>query len=146
MTKYRLPGWAALSAALLCQASALTAGEAPTQAPETRRIGVVFIQQVFKNYKYAKDTEERIKSAFQPEQTRIEAEIARVQEMEQALQTDPLKPQGSPQWRRKMMEIEAAKVEVQAMQEEFGKQVRAEESAFWVNMYNAFQRSCKVLV
>ena len=120
------------------------AGEA-AQAPETRRIGIVYIQQVFKNYQYAKDTEERIKSAFQPEQQRIEAEIARVQEMERSLQNNPLKAPGSAPWRKSMMEIEGAKVEVQSMQEEFGRRVREEEAAFWTNMYNAFQRACRVL-
>ncbi len=131
--------------AVVTAASAYSrAGEAP-QAPETKRIGIVYIQQVFKNYRYAQDTEERIKSAFQPEQQRIEGEIARVQEMERSLQSNPLKAPGSAQWRKSMMEIEAAKVEVQAMQEDFGKRVRDEEAAFWMNMYNAFQRACKIL-
>lgn len=120
------------------------AGEAP-QAPETKRIGIVFIQQVFKNYRYAQDTEERIKATFQPEQMRIEGEIQRVQELERGLQNNPLKPVGSPAWRREMMTIEAAKVEVQAMQEDFGQRVRQEEAAFWKNMYEAFQRTCKIL-
>ncbi|MCC8167496.1 MAG: OmpH family outer membrane protein [Planctomycetes bacterium] len=136
---------AALVACAVCVvASAVQAGEAP-QAPETKRIGIVYIQQVFQNYQYAKDTEGRIRDAFQPEQTRIEGEIARIQEMERALQNNPLMAPGSAQWRKKMMEIEGAKVEVQAMQEDFGKRVRDEEAAFWMNMYNAFQRSCKVL-
>ena len=121
----------------------LAAGDA--QAPETKRIGIVFIQQVFKNYNYAKDTEERIKSAFQPEQQRIEDEIRRIQELERALQNNPLKPPGSQLWRKSMMEIEGAKVDVQALQEDFGKRVRNEEAAFWMNMYNAFQRACKIL-
>lgn len=120
------------------------AGEA-AQAPEVKRIGIVYIQQVFKNYRYATDTEERIKAAFQPEQTRIEGEIGRVQEMERSLQNNPLMAPGSAQWRKKMMEIEAAKLEVQSMQEEFAKRVREEEAAFWTNMYNAFQRACKIL-
>ena len=124
-------------------ASTLTAGE--QQAPQIKRVGVVYIQQVFKNYNYARDTEERIKAAFQPEQQRIEAEIGRINQMERDLQNNPLKPTGSAPWRRAMMEIEAAKVEVQAQQEEFGKKVREEEAHFWMNMYNAFQRSCKDL-
>ncbi len=115
------------------------AGEA-AQAPKTERIGIVYIQQVFKNYNFARDTEEQIKQKYQPDQTRIEGEIVRVQEMERALQNNPLKPPGTAAWRKSMMEIEAAKVEVQAMQEEFGKKVREEEAAFWLNMYNAFQR------
>ncbi len=123
---------------------AAMSGEAP-QAPETKRIGIVFIQQVFKNYNYAKDTEERIRNAFQPEQQRIEEEMKRIQELERSLQNNPLKPPGSAAWRKSMMEIEAAKVELQAMQEDFGKRVRDEEAAFWMNMYNAFQRSCKIL-
>lgn len=122
----------------------VNAGEA-AQAPKTERIGIVYIQQVFKNYGYARDTEARIRSSFQPEQTRIEGEITRVQEMERALQNNPLKAPGTAQWRKSMMEIEAAKVEVQAMQEDFGKRVREEEAAFWLNMYNAFQRACKIL-
>ncbi len=122
-------------------AGSLWAGE----APETKRIGIVFIQQVFKNYRYAVDTEKRIKDAFQPEQKRIEDEVARIQEMERALQNNVLKPPASAAWRKSMMEIEAAKVEVQAMQEDFGKRVRTEEAAFWMNMYNAFQRSCRIL-
>ena len=124
--------------------SAAVAGEAP-QAPKTERIGIVYIQQVFKAYRYATDTEERIRATFQPEQQRIEAEIQRVQEMERALQNNPLKPPGSAAWRKSMMEIEAAKVEVQAMQEDFGQRVREEEAAFWKNMYEAFQRTCKIL-
>ena len=120
------------------------AGEA-AQAPKTERIGIVYIQQVFKNYNFARDTEEQIKQKYQPDQQHIESEIARVQEMERALQNNPLKAPGSAPWRKSMMEIESAKVEVQAMQEEFAKKVREEEAAFWMNMYNAFQRSCKVL-
>lgn len=130
----------ALILSLSC-AGLSTAGE----APETKRIGIVFIQQVFKNYRYALDTENRIKTAFQPEQQRIEDEIRRIQELERSLQNNPLKPQGSAAWRKSMMEIEAAKVEVQGMQEDFGQRVRNEEAAFWMNMYNAFQRSCKIL-
>ncbi len=127
--------------ALAVSAGSLAAGE----APETKRIGIVFIQQVFKNYKYAIDTEARIKEAFQPEQNRIEEEIRRVQELERSLQNNPLKPPGGAAWRKSMMEIEAAKVEIQSMQEDFGKRVRSEEAAFWMNMYNAFQRSCRIL-
>jgi Skp family chaperone for outer membrane proteins len=124
--------------------SSLSAGDAP-QAPETKRIGIVFMQQVFKNYNYAKDTEERIKQAFTPEQNRIEDEMKRLGELERSLQNNPLKPPGSAQWRKAMMEIEAGKVEVQSMQEDFGKRVKTEEAAFWVNVYNAFQRACKIL-
>ncbi len=123
--------------------ASLRAGE--QQAPEVKRIGIVYIQQVFKNYRYATDTENRIKATFQPEQTRIESEIARVQEMERGLQNNPLMAPGSAQWRKRMMEIEAAKLEVQSMQEDFGNRVRQEEAAFWMNMYNAFQRACKIL-
>ena len=137
------PAVAVLALAALSVGSVF-AGEAP-QAPETRRIGIVFIQQVFKNYQYAKDTEDRIKAAFQPEQQRIEDEIKRIQDMERALQNDPLKPAGSQQWRKRMMEIENLKVDVQAMQEDFGKRVRNEEAAFWMHMYNAFQRSCLII-
>ncbi len=125
---------------------AILAGEAAApQAPETKRIGVVFIQQVFKNYDYAKDTEEKMKTTFMPEQQKVEAEVMRIQEMERSLQNNPLKPANSPAWRKSMMEIETAKVEVQAMQEEFARKFREEEAAFWQNMYNAFQRACKIL-
>ncbi|MCC8189721.1 MAG: OmpH family outer membrane protein [Planctomycetes bacterium] len=124
--------------------SPLAAGEA-AQAPQTKRIGIVFIQQVFKNYNYARDTEERIKNAFQPEQGRIEEEIRRIQQVERDLQNNPLKPTGSAPWRREMMTIEADKLEVQASQEDFGRRVREEEAAFWINMYGAFQRACKDL-
>jgi hypothetical protein len=89
--------------------------------------------------------EERIKTAFAPEQERIETEMRRVEDMERSLQTDPLKPPGSTQWRKRMMELEAAKVEIQSMQEDFGKRVRTEEANFWINVYNAFQRSCQIL-
>ena len=133
-----------LAIAVMAASGFAMAGEAP-QAPETKRIGIVYIQQVFKNYRYAVETEERIKATFTPEQQRIEGEIARVQQMERDLQSNPLKAPGSAPWRKSMMEIESAKVEVQAMQEEFGKRVREEEAAFWMNMYNAFQRACKIL-
>lgn len=140
--------WKSLCAIAVCAvitiANIAAAGEA-AQAPKTERIGIVYIQQVFKNYAYARDTEARIRSSFQPEQTRIEGEITRIQELERALQNNPLKAPGTAQWRKSMMEIEAAKVEVQAMQEDFGKRVRDEEAAFWMNMYNAFQRACKIL-
>ena len=139
----RLIGKVVCAVVLFAAFSSVRAGE--QQAPEIKRIGIVYIQQVFKNYRYAQDTEERIKATFQPEQSRIEAEIARVQEMERGLQNNPLMAPGSAQWRKKMMEIEAAKLEVQSMQEEFGRRVREEEAAFWMNMYNAFQRSCKIL-
>ncbi len=131
--------------AALFVAGVSTAFAGEQQAPEVKRVGIVYIQQVFKSYKYATDTEDRIKATFQPEQARIEGEIARVQEMERGLQNNPLMAPGSAQWRKKMMEIEAAKLEIQSMQEEFGKRVREEEAAFWVNMYNAFQRACKIL-
>ncbi len=136
-------GKVACAALLIAGFSAALAGE--QQAPEVKRVGIVYIQQVFKSYRYAIDTEERIKTTFQPDQTRIEGEIARVQEMERGLQNNPLMAPGSAQWRKKMMEIEAAKLEVQSMQEDFGRRVREEEAAFWINMYNAFQRACKIL-
>ncbi len=139
----RLIGKMLVAVLFVAALSAAVAGE--QQAPEVKRVGIVYIQQVFKSYKYATDTEERLKATFQPEQARIEGEIARVQEMERGLQNNPLMAPGSAQWRKKMMEIEAAKLEIQSMQEEFGKRVREEEAAFWVNMYNAFQRACKIL-
>lgn len=124
---------------------AALAGEAQQQAPETKRIGVVFMQQVFKNYQYAKDTEERLKSSFMPESQKLEAEAQRIQEMERSLQNNPLKPAGTPAWRKSMMEIESAKVEFQGSQEEFARKIREEEAAFWQNMYAAFQRACRLL-
>ncbi|MDR0362065.1 MAG: OmpH family outer membrane protein [Planctomycetota bacterium] len=136
--------WVVLAAVAVAAIGAARAGE-QVQVPETRRIGVVFIQQVFQNYAYAKDTEERLRTTFMPDQQRIEAEIAGVQEMERALQNNPMSPAGSAQWRKRMMEIETKKVEVQAMQEDFGKRVRDEEAVFWRNMYEAFQRSCRIL-
>jgi Skp family chaperone for outer membrane proteins len=144
MMKFRLWRASALLALAVGSAFHLSAGDAP-QAPETKRIGVVFMQQVFKNYNYAKDTEARIREAFTPEQIRIEDEIKRLEELERSLQNNPLKPPGSAQWRKAMMEIEGGKVEVQSMQEDFGKRVKTEEAAFWVNVYNAFQRACKIL-
>ncbi len=123
------------------------AGEAAPQqqVPETKRIGVVFFQQVFKNYQYAKETEDRLRTQFQPDQQKIEAEITRIQEMERALQNNPLKPVNTPAWRKSMMEIETAKVEVQSMQEDFGRRIRDEEAGFWQNMYAAFQRACRII-
>ena len=144
MRKFDFRMMAAVLVLAAIGAGTLAAGEAP-QAPETKRIGIVYIQQVFKSYKYAQDTEERIKAAFQPEQQRIEEAIKRVQEKERALQNNPLKPQGGAAWRKAMMEIESDKVEIQVMQEDFAKRVRKEEAAFWTNMYGAFQRSCKIL-
>lgn len=143
MSKLTVRVLAVVFAVAGCAASGF-AGEA-AQAPKTERIGIVYIQQVFKNYNYARDTEERIKTKYQPEQQHIESLITQVQNKERALSNDPLKVPGTPIWRKAMMEIEGEKVEIQAMQEEFGKKVREEEAAFWMNMYNAFQRSCKVL-
>ncbi len=124
--------------------TAANAGE-QQQAPEVKRVGIVYIQQVFKNYKYATDMEERMKATFQPEQTKIETAMAGVQQKERELRDNPLMAPNSPQWRKKMMEIEGDKLEIQSMQEEFGTRVRQEEAAFWMNMYNAFQRACKIL-
>ncbi len=135
-----------LCAALLFTvlSSAADAGQRQ-QAPEVKRIGIVYIEQVFKNYKYFTDADARLKATFQPEQARFEAEVARVQEMERNLQNDSAMPPGSPQWRMKMMEIETAKLQVQTMQGDFGSRVRKEETAIWLNMYDAFQRACKLL-
>ncbi|MCC8179546.1 MAG: OmpH family outer membrane protein [Planctomycetes bacterium] len=142
MRKFWLAGMAA--ALLVAACSVISAGETP-QAPEARRIGVVFIQQVFKNYNYARDMEERMKATYLPEQQRIEQEMARITEMERALQNNPLKPPGGNPWRKSMMEIEAARVELQSMQEEFATRVSQEEAALWLNMYNALQRSIKTI-
>lgn len=133
-----------LAVAFVIGAAAAVAGEA-AQAPETKRIGIVFIQQVFQNYQYAKDSEERLRTTFQPDQQNIESAINRVQEAERALQNNPLKPQGGAPWRKEMMEIESQKVEIQAMQEDFAQRVRNEEASLWINMYNAFQRACRIL-
>ena len=126
-------------------AAGAVAGEAAPQAPETRRIGVVFIQQVFQNYQYARDTETQLKAKFQPDQQKIEAEIQRLQEMERNLQNNPILAPQTPAWRKKMMEIETVRVEIQAMQEDFAKRVREEEAAFWQNLYKAFQNACKII-
>ena len=143
MTKLKcLLGCIALA---IVSSGVIFAGEAAQQAPETKRIGVVFITQVFQNYDYAKATEERLKTSFLPDQQKLEAEVGRIQEMERSLQNNPLKPNGSPAWRKSMMEIESAKVEAQGMQEDFARRFREEEAAFWQNMYNAFQRACKIL-
>ena len=124
---------------------AAAAGEpAQAQAPETKRIGVVFIQQVFASYQYARDTEARIKSKYQPDQQKIEAEDRHMQEMVESLRNDPLKPPGSQAQRKAMMEIEQKRLDIQAMQEDFIKRVREEEAAYWQNVYNAFQRACKI--
>lgn len=142
MRMFRLRFFAAvLALAVVVQVAA--AGE--YQAPETRRIGIVFIEQVFKNYRYAVDTQERIRAALDPENLRIEEEIRRIQEMERSLQNNPLKPPGSQLWRKGMMEIESAKVDLQTMQEDFGKRLRSEEAAYLMSMYTAFQRACKII-
>lgn len=133
---------AALALAVI-GASAVAAGEA--QAPETKRIGVVFVDQVFENYNYAKDTQERVKTTFEPERLRIEEEAKRIQQLERELQNNPLKPPGSAPWRRSMVEIETAKVEIQAMQEDFVKRIQEEQTALVLNVYNALQRACKAL-
>ncbi len=122
----------------------VAAGE-PARAPETRRIGIVFFEQVIKNYKYAQDMEERMRATYTPEQERIEAEIGRIQELERGLQNNPLKPQGGAPWRKSMMEIESAKLEVQAMQEEFARRASEDEAAFWQAVYTAFQRACRTM-
>lgn len=136
--------YVALGLALNAALGAALAGEAP-QWPETKRIGVVFFEQVFKNYQYAKDTEERLRTSYQPEEQKLEAEANRIQEMERALQNNPLKPQGSPAWRKSMMEIESAKVEAQSFQEEYVRRFREENAVFWQNMFVAFQRACRVV-
>ena len=65
--------------------------------------------------------------------------------MERDLQNNQAMPPGSPQWRKRMMEIETAKLEVQTMQGDFGSRVRQEEVTAWKNMYDAFQRACQLL-
>ena len=145
MQKFKFAGaLVCLGLALSLAAGRAQAGEAQ-QAPETKRIGVVFIQQVFENYNYAKDTQERMKTSYLPEQQRIEEEMRQIQELERALQNNPLKPPGSPPWRKEMMAIEGRKVEVQASQEEFARKVSEEEAAFWQSVYAAFQRACKII-
>ena len=119
------------------------AGETP-QAPETKRVAVVFIQQVFKDYQYAKDSEAAIKAKFEQDQQKIEQEIARIQEQEKALQNNPLIRPDSAQGRKAMLDLEGARIEVRSMQEDFSNRVRKEEAAFWQNMYAAFQRACKI--
>lgn len=123
---------------------AAAAGEAQ-QWPETKRIGVVYFENVFTNYNYAKDTDERLNQTYQPERQKIQDEIQRIQEQERSLQNNPLKPQGSPAWRKSMMEIETAKVELQANSEEFVRRFSEENSALVNTMFGAMQRACRVV-
>jgi Skp family chaperone for outer membrane proteins len=130
----RFHAFLSLALAALLLAPAASAGEGA-------RIGVVRIQEVFTNYKYATDMEGKIKDAFKSDEEEIKELRAKIQMSQEEIVNDPLVERGSLKWKLAMIEIERNKAILEDKLEQFKKSTRRAMANFYRTIYHDFRQA-----
>lgn len=135
-------GFCALCAAvvLVARGASLLAGEA-TKPEQTRpmRIGVIRVQDVFQEYQYAQDQEEKIKAEFDKEKNAIETLKKQIREKMERLKHDPLIRPGGRKWKLEMLEIKRLEIDLEHRQNKFQQDVRKRMAEFYRSIYQHFR-------
>jgi Skp family chaperone for outer membrane proteins len=132
-----------MAAMLAVVAMAAQAGE-PAAAPAAggpTKVGVVRIQQIFKDFQYAKDQESLIKAEFKKSEDAITALKDQIDEKRKHVQNDPLIGPGTKKYKLEVLKIEEMKVELEDKLEEFRKERFKRMAEFYRSIYERFQKA-----
>jgi len=130
-----------LSVLAVLALAVLVGAEAAPVAPAPSRLGVVRIQQIFKDFQYARDQETAIKEEFKKAEAEIENLKKQIKEKTDALRTDPLTGPGSKRFKLGMLKIKELEVELEDKTEEFAKMRRRRMAEFYRSVYEKFQKA-----
>lgn len=134
--KYALPGLVLATSLLL--PAALRAGETKRRIP---LIGVVRIQQVFKDYAYAREQENKIKEEFKGQEEEIKTLKGKIEKKQQALAGNALMRRGSLAWKLEMLEIQRMRLLIEDKMNAFKKATRERMAGYYVNVYAHFRKA-----
>jgi Skp family chaperone for outer membrane proteins len=131
-----------LAIALLVASLSVNAGEAP-RAKYIPTLGVVKIQEVFKDYQYAKDQEAKIKASLKPQEDELVALQGKMKTRIEALKNNPMMRPNSKPWEIEMLEIKKMEVEFKDMQQTFNRMRRKHMAEYYRTVYAHFQAAIK---
>jgi len=120
---------------------ALSFGQAGEAAVAPAKIGVVRIQNVFKDFQYAKDQEAAIKAEFKKDEDGMTALKQQMEEKKKHLQADPLIGPGSKKFKLEALELRKLEVELEDKVDEFKKASRKRMAEFYRSIYEKFQKA-----
>jgi len=139
MKQVRKVGVLLVAAAVVMMASVSIRAE-EAAAPRALRIGVVKIQDVFKEYKFAKEQEEKIKASFKGEEdsiAQLEKEIVGAQDK---LSRDTLIERNSAAWKLQALEIQKKQITLDEKKQRFAKMTRQAMAEFYRSIYKDFRK------
>jgi len=113
--------------------------EAKDALTRPMRIGVVRVQDVFKDFQYARDQEQKIKDEFTKQKEQIEALKNQIDEKTQHLRHDPLIRPGSKKFLLERLEIQRLEIELEDMRKQFEQEVRKRMAEFYRSIYDQFR-------
>lgn len=120
---------------IACIGSTVSAGE------ESRRllVGVVRIQQIFKDFKYAQDMEKSIRVEFEKEEKEIKSLEEQMKTKMEDLQNDPLIRPGGTKFKLGRLEIERLKVLRDDKVAKFRQDTAKRMAEFYREIYKRFR-------
>ncbi len=112
------------------------------RAEEARalRIGVVKIQDVFKEYKFAKVQEEKIKASFKGEEDSIDQLEKEIRAAQDKLSRDTLIERNSAAWKLQALEIQKKQITLDEKKQRFAKMTRQAMAEFYRSIYKDFRK------
>ncbi|MBN2711223.1 MAG: OmpH family outer membrane protein [Planctomycetes bacterium] len=109
------------------------------QAPVAQKIGVIKIEQVFKEYKFAKEMETSIKKEFENDEKEMKDLDAQIRDKMDKLRNNPLIRPGGKSFKLGMLEIERLKIELDDKRATFKKESGKRMAESYKAIYEDFR-------
>ncbi len=147
MTHVRTITTALFSAAVLCLGwqAAARAAEGQDQAPAypLPRVGVVRIEEVFRQIDYIKEQEQVLRQEYEQDRARINSLQQQITEKQTELRQNPLITPQSPRFRKGMLEIQLMQVDLEEQYQQLRESLSKDTAEFWKSVYLQFQLAVK---
>lgn len=124
-------------------AAGMAFGAPRATAGEGAKVGVIRIQQVFKDYVYAREMEKKIKESFAHDEKQIQDLQRQIQQLKEELQANP-EPSGALA-RERILQIQIFEVRLEEKVRRYRKFSRARMAEFWRTVYKDFQQAVNIL-
>ena len=114
--------------------------------PAPSSIAVIRIEEVFRRSDYAKQMETQIRASFRQEEKEIEDLQKVIRTQQEKLQDDAFLVPDTYQYKKKVLELQILRLQLQDKMERFQKLTRTKMANFWRGVYSDFQKAVKLLV
>lgn len=132
-------GGLSLAGALLWERSLNAAAASAT--PKIPRIGVIYIQQIFKDYQYAQETRKLLESRFKKDQEEIKALMKQIRDKKRDLRNNPLGNRDNIDFKLAAWEIKKMEIQWEERMRKFKRDNFKATADFYRDVYADFRKA-----